>query len=653
MTWSDELDPSSKAYQIASSKAEKICLIAGPGTGKSYSMNKRIERLLEDGVNPEKILAVTFTNVAANDMHQELVNMPVTGANRLKARTLHSLAFGILSKNHVLTTTGRVPRPLLKFELEPLKADLSAHGGKTKIKEMIKAFGADWLNLVGAHIDEVSDEELTGFERDLKFWLIFHHSMLLDEIIPKTRNYLKRNPAAEERCKFKHILVDEYQDLNKAEQDLLTFLADNAHVCIIGDDDQSIYSFKHAHPSGIQDWMESNPSHKLFSIDDCYRCPTSVVSIANSLIGKNTDRLDKQLKPMSEKGEGVVNICQYHSLAQEIDGVATFVKQCIDSDVPAGDILVLAQRRQIATPIYEKLSEAGVSVKSYYGELALKNLRAKEKFALLTLLSDKEDRVSLRWLLGFSSSSWYSGTYKKLRKYCDENDKSPFQVLDEQRQGTVTVSGIRKLSERFNEIITELDELGAIQGVGEQIDKLFPKGEEGLEQIRRDALDFLEKNENCSLKNVHDKLRTVISRPEETEEDDDDDSVRIMSLHKSKGLSSPITIIVGCVEGLLPKRPDASLPSREQQLLLQEQRRLFYVGMTRVKANLSEGKKGVLVITSSKSMPTSNALQSGITFRNTRGSNAILQGSRFLSELGESAPAPKIGITITPEDILN
>ena len=652
MTWSDELDPSSKAYQIASSKAEKICLIAGPGTGKSYSMKRRIARLLEDGVDPEKILAVTFTNVAANDMHQELVSMSVTGANRLKARTLHSLAFGILCRNHVFTTTGRVPRPLSEFELDPLMADLLVHGGKRKIKKMINAFGAAWLNLVDVHLDEVSNDELNIFAEDLKSWLIFHRGMLIDEIIPETRNYLKRNPAAEERCKFKHILVDEYQDLNKAEQELLTFLADEAHVCIIGDDDQSIYSFKHAHPSGIQDWMESNPSHKLFSIDDCYRCPTSVVSIANSLIGKNTDRLNKELKPMDQNGEGVVEICQYHSLAQEIAGVATFVKQCIDSNVPAGDILVLAQRRQIATPIYEKLLEAGVSVKLYYGESALKNLRAKEKFALLTLLSDKEDRVSLRWLLGFTSSSWYSGTYKKLRKYCDENDKSPFQVLDEQRQGIVTVSSIRKLSERFNKIITELDELGAIQGVGEQIDKLFPKGEEGLEQIRCEASDFVEKNENCSLKDVHDKLLTVLSRPEEAEEDDDD-NVRIMSLHKSKGLSSPITIIAGCVEGLLPKQPDAGLSSTEQQLLLQEQRRLFYVGMTRVKANLSKGKKGVLVITSSKSMPTYDARQSRIISQSTRGRNSTLQGSRFLSELGESAPAPKIGITITPEDILN
>ena len=123
------MDSASDAYSIASTDSDRVIVIAGPGTGKSFAMKRRIAKLLDDGVNPAQILSVTFTNVASNDMHQELIGMSVSQASNLKAQTLHSLAFTILSRNHVLTTTGRNPRPLLDFELKPLMADLSSHGG--------------------------------------------------------------------------------------------------------------------------------------------------------------------------------------------------------------------------------------------------------------------------------------------------------------------------------------------------------------------------------------------------------------------------------------------------------------------------------------------------------------------------------------------
>ena len=614
-----------KADKIASSKAEKICSIAGPGTGKSFSMKKRIERLLEEGVRPEQILAVTFTNVAANNLHQELVNMSVTGADRLKVRTLHSLATEMLYRDHVCSATGRFPRFMLDdYELEPLIADLSAHGGDDKIKHLVES----WLNLETVRPDGQRDEELNSFKRDLKSWLIFHRAMLLNEIIPETRNYLEKNPAVEERSEFKHILVDEYQDLNKYEQDFLALLADGADVCIIGDDDQSIYSFKQANPSGLRDCKAPDSGYEPFDIDDCFRCPTSVVSIANSLIEHNKDRITKHLKPVSENGEGLINICQFDDLQQEISGVTEFVKQCIEKEgISAGDILILNPINRIVESIYKNLLGAGVPAKSYSREPVLEDYIAKEKFALFTLLSDKEDRVSLRWLLGAKPSMWYPRDYEKIKAYCNENDKSPFQVLNEQRQGAIEVSDISNLQERFNEIIAQINELDSIDSVYEQVNNLFPEGEKRLKKIRDEALNFLKRNEDCSLKDINYKLRRLFSGGPEAE---DNDRVRIMTLHKSKGLSSPITIITGCAEGLLPNWRN---PQNE------EQRRLFYVGLTRVEANSPEGnKKGVLIITSSRKMPFGRG---------------YYQPSKFLSELGGSAPLQQRAITITPEDILN
>ena len=135
MSWNHNLDAKTPAYQIASSTKQNIRVIAGPGTGKSFAMKRRVARLLENGVKPKSILPVTFTRVAAGDLHRELVGMGVPGCEQMKGVTLHSLALQMLSRNHVLEATGRIPRPLNDFETEPLIADLrAAHGGKREVK---------------------------------------------------------------------------------------------------------------------------------------------------------------------------------------------------------------------------------------------------------------------------------------------------------------------------------------------------------------------------------------------------------------------------------------------------------------------------------------------------------------------------------------
>src|SRR5262245_29619898 len=131
MAWSDGLPPGTPAFRIAASQNGKIRVVAGPGTGKSFAMKRRVARLLESGTEPARILPVTFTRVAAEDLHRELVGMNVPGCGQLQGTTLHSLALRFLTRNHVLAAIGRVARPLNEFELEPLIGDLMGdHGGK-------------------------------------------------------------------------------------------------------------------------------------------------------------------------------------------------------------------------------------------------------------------------------------------------------------------------------------------------------------------------------------------------------------------------------------------------------------------------------------------------------------------------------------------
>ncbi|MGI8839402.1 MAG: UvrD-helicase domain-containing protein [Caulobacteraceae bacterium] len=284
MAWDSDLKPDSPAYRIAADNSRFIRVLAGPGTGKSFALKRRVARLLEGGVAPARILPVTFTKVAAEDLQRELINMGVPGCDRIRGCTLHSLGMRVLSLQNVLTVTGRVARPLNRFEMEPLLYDLpSSFGNKRERGKRIRAYESAWARLQHEQPGFAQAPADALFQNVLVAWLRFHEGMLIGEIIPELYRYLRNNPAAPERSFYEHVLVDEYQDLNKAEQAVIDLLSTSGALCIVGDDDQSIYSFKYAHPEGIRAFPDTHPDCGDHSLLACYRCPTSIVAIANAL----------------------------------------------------------------------------------------------------------------------------------------------------------------------------------------------------------------------------------------------------------------------------------------------------------------------------------------------------------------------------------
>jgi DNA helicase II / ATP-dependent DNA helicase PcrA len=185
MPWDDNMPVGSPAYRVAASVHPRIRVLAGPGTGKSFAMKRRVARILEkERVDPVAVLAVTFTRVAAEDLHRELVSLRVPGATELNGRTLHSLAMSILMRQHALDALGRVPRPLNEFELEPLLADLStSHGDKHQRRRLMRAYGAAWARLQTQEPGYARAPADQAFVEELVEWLDFHEAMLIDEII--------------------------------------------------------------------------------------------------------------------------------------------------------------------------------------------------------------------------------------------------------------------------------------------------------------------------------------------------------------------------------------------------------------------------------------------------------------------------------------
>ena len=468
--------------------------------------------------------------------------------------------------------------------------------------------------------------------------------MLIGEVIPQLHAYLSANPAAQERTEYSHILVDEYQDLNKAEQGVIDLLSDNAEVCIVGDDDQSIYSFKHAHPDGIREWTEAHEDADDLSLDDCRRCPTQVVAMANALIANNVNRPEERvLVPIEENGPGVVQIIQYQDLEGEILGVVGMISDMVAQGVPPGDIIVLAQRGAIGTPIYEELVQREIPAESYYAQAELDAEEAQRRFAILKLFVNREDRVALRWLLGLGSNNWRTKSYRRLRDYCDENGTTPWQALMQIQNGDIQLPYVGALAGRFSEIRNELDQLENLVADNELapvVDYLFPKEDPLVRDIRALSLEALASVGGENREEFLRELTSAIAKPEVPSEIAE---VRIMSLHKSKGISAPVTFVAGCVEGLLPQRPNATLPQALQAASLEEQRRLFYVGISRVKASPSEDKPGTLVLTYSQAMPLATAMGAGLSPAAVNYGTAFLNASRFIQEIGQVAPAPIAG----------
>lgn len=648
MPWSDNLQPNTPAYQIAALPNPRIRVVAGPGTGKSFAMKRRVARLLEEGTAPSALLPVTFTRVAAEDLHRELVGMDVDGAEDLKAVTLHSLAMRMLMRNHVHAATGRVARTLNEFELEPLICDLMAPGrGKKEVKKLKQAYEAAWARLQHQDPGYVVSPEDAAFQASLLEWLRFHDAMLIGEVIPQLHEYLRNNPAAQERSEFSHILVDEYQDLNKAEQAVIELLSDNADVCIVGDDDQSIYSFKHAHPDGIREWLDVNEGASDLGLDECRRCPTRVVAMANSLISHNQVRpVPRSLLPIAANGEGTVSIIQFSTLNGEVNGIANRIAQMIDAGTPPGDILVLAQRGVIGTPIYEALVAREIPVRSYYAEAELSADEARRAFALLKLLIDRDDRVALRWLVGVDGHQWHAAGYRRVRAYAESSGQTPWEVLEALSAGQLVLPHTGGIVDAFNGVVAQLGELDDLD-LSEVVDILFPESQTSTRDIRQlslDVLDELDFDENIADADLPSeflkRLQEAINQPEIPSEVAE---VRVMSLHKSKGLSAPVTIIAGCIQGLLPKLPDSDLPHAERVAIMEEQRRLFYVGITRVKAVPQQNKPGTLILSYSQTMSVADALGAGITPAQQRYGIATLHASQFISQLGPAAPAPISG----------
>ncbi|MDI7237914.1 UvrD-helicase domain-containing protein [Leptospira santarosai] len=653
MPWNDGLDDNSPAYKLAVSESSTIRSLAGPGSGKSFAIKRRISRMIESGVDPEKILAITFTRTSAADLRREISSLENEGADKVIARTVHSHALSILINSNVLSKTDRLPRMIIDHEIAPALRDINIDDSvKIKERENLKdEYLAAWASLQADTPGYAKSDLQESFETELVSWLKFHEGVLVGEVLPIAVNYLRHNPASTFIGEYLGILADEYQDLNKSEQEFIRLIKGQSSIVIVGDDDQSIYGFKYAHPEGIRELSSLHGEFEDVVFDVCRRCPKTVVKIASSLIHKNKNRTLGDLIPYNKNQDGDVQIIQWRDLKEEIDGLAEIIKNELNKgEIQEGEILVLSPRRHVGYKLRDKLIGLGIKVKSYFREDVISKDHVKRAYSLIHLLANPEDKISLRFLLGYGSNDFRKNQYAKVREKAQELGISILKVLEMVLAEEIKIKGLKGLLNEFRKIKADIIDINEI--LTSEPEKLFrnyfiSKSDEldsdfyelhqiyltGLLELgTEDAKDSSKSKE--WIKKISDYLIESVALPNSPEKID---HVRIMSLHSSKGLSAKFVIITSAIDPLIPYY-DRKLSESEQEKAIEESRRLFYVAITRCKSS-ENAYPGRLIISSFTSLPIVEAARMGIN--NVQGRPFVqVLASRFLQELGPSAPIP-------------
>ena len=609
-------------------------IIAGPGTGKTYRLRQNILELLANGVAPNKILLITFSRNSANDLKRELENIGTGRESEITASTLHSFCYKMLQTSGASERRGRFLQNFeVKFLEEDLKLELEI--GVREVSKYIKAFEAAWARLQHEMPGWPEYDGDRRFDYVLTNWLRFHNCSLIGEVVKEALTYLRENPYAIERSAYEYVFIDEYQDLNRAEQEVVNVLAENSSLMIIGDEDQSIYEgFRYAHPEGILEFDQRHQNVEDIYLEECRRCPQNVVAVASHFIKNNINRNSgKKFIAHPSRQLGSIYKLQWRNLQEEADGIAEYIEYCTrNGRFDIGKILVLTPRRQIADIIRKSLDQQEVIAYSYFSEdVILGNpkkkdeAKAQEAITLLALAKNHEDKAALRCWLGFNHNTLYAKKYAALRDYCEKKNCSIYVLLENMLSGSVSLSRQERIIERFSLLKQKLAEISILTG-GDLIDYLLPPEDDWSKYLRA-RLAIEQSVDSYDIGLMYKSILDILSK---NEIPTDVNYVRIMSLHSSKGLTADLVVICGFIKGLIPH--DYTGESEHyQRRMEEEQRRLFYVGITRT--------TDTLIISSARSIEPKVAHRMGAKV-NYFGS---VLPSPFLREMGPSAPEATAG----------
>jgi len=566
-----------KFEEILASSAQKICVIAGPGSGKTKGIlvPKAKQIIANRGIDTEEVLIISFSRLSAQDLKESVKDFDRVP----RASTLHSICLSFLLSEDNHDIRKRVESIVIDFEKQIMLSDLKIlfpGTDKRELKRMLDEFSAGWA--VRPH-DEVFNEDGTrkSFKAAVINWLDEHEAAMMEEIVYHAVDLAKK-VKSDFIEKPQYIFIDEYQDLNKLEQEFVALLGANSKLVLaVGDPDQSIYSFKYAHPEGIISFAQSNGVEK-HSLTYSGRCAKKILNVANQLLRQGNPSRTDFLMPLPDAIEGEVSLVQKENQDEEFGFVCNAILQRINNGADPKDIIVLVPRKKLGVEFmrYTKTQQLPDDlsfkfiVKNEYSEIE------QEKILLLGVVANPNSILRIRTYAGLKDPNNYSNEFAQLKcKY--GNLREVIQRADpkdfERRQKRV-----RSLCTHLQEIRRFVEQHKDNANLDGMLDEIIPSTNEELEDLRNIFMELRE--EEDTVQTLYSKFldysRTLEARGR---------VVKVMTLIASKGLEAEYVFIMGCNDGNIPgDNRSVYLSDHEYK---QEQRRLLFVGVTRAKKGLT------------------------------------------------------------------
>ena len=616
-----------------------LLILAGAGSGKTRVLTHRIAYLIEEcGVNPWNILAITFTNKAAGEMRERVDKIVGFGSDSVWVSTFHSTCVRIL-RRHI---------DLLGYDTNFTIYDTDDQ--KSVMKDVIRGMELDpkiykertFLGVISHAKDElISPEEFlinAGLDykqqlyarayREYQIALKKNNALDFDDLIVKTVELFRSHPEVLDyyQERFKYIMVDEYQDTNTAQFKFVSLLAQKyQNLCVVGDDDQSIYKFRGANIENILNFEKVFPDAKVVKLEQNYRSTGNILSAANAVISNNIGRKDKRLWTESEDGEGIY-FRQFYNGYEEAEYVSEQIRKSVrQMDSNYQDHAILYRTNAQSRLFEEQFIRDNIPYRLIGGVNFYARKEIKDLLAYLKTIDNGVDDLAVKRIINVPKRGIGLATIDKVQRFATDHDMSFFEVL-EQADGiselgrsvaklknfALTIQSFRAKAEELS--LTELmEDILEVTGYRKELEL------EGTEEAdaRIENIDELISKVTSYEENCIDEPPTLSGFLEEValvadidNLDADENRVLLMTLHSAKGLEFPYVYLTGMEDGIFPSYMSIAADNPREEI--EEERRLCYVGITRAMKKLT---------------------MSAARMRMIRGENQFNAVSRFMKEI--------------------
>ena len=570
------------------------CLVlAGAGSGKTKVLTERIVNLINNGVSPYNILAITFTNKAAREMRERVYNSIEEEANKIFIGTFHSLGLKIVRENaSVIGYSNNVTildrddvNTLIKRFMKELNLDTEHYPVKSILNKISFAKNEglspeEFDKFAKAPLDMAACKVYKMYESALKR----SNSVDFDDLLILPLRIFKKDKSVLEKYQehFKYILVDEYQDTNMVQYDMCKLLASKyRNLFVVGDMDQSIYSFRFANYMNVINFEKDNKDAKVIVLDENYRSTNNILNAANDVIKNNKERKEKNL--WSSKGDGdKIKYIRCDNEQEEASTVVRLTKELLDKGEKPSEIAVLYRTNGQSRVFEEAFLKENIPFKIVGSYFFYNRKEIKDLISYMHLIYNNNDDASLERVINVPRRGIGSKTIERLRSEASISDKSMFEVVNSGKELgfknlIIDLTNESKNTDLVGLVDVILDKTGIRKELEEKNDLESEIRLENLNEFKSIALAFQEKG----IFSLEEFLENISLVSDKNEYKEVDDGINLMTLHSAKGLEFNDVFLVGMEEGIFPHNR-----SFESESELEEERRLCYVGITRAKEHL-------------------------------------------------------------------